>query len=157
MFKRIIITILIAFSILIIISYFPFREKIAESPLNHQLLESGKKTLRINELTLTAEIADEPHERTQGLSGRETLADNQGMLFIFPWPTLPPFWMKDMKFPLDLLWINENGIIIEITKNVSPATFPQTFSPPSPILYVLEVNSGWSDKNKIKVGDKISL
>ena len=104
---------------------------------------------------LKIEIADDPIEQSQGLSNRESLASDCGMLFIFPQPTMPGFWMKDMKFSLDLIWIDANSEIVEITKNVSPTTYPKSFTPPSPIKYVLEVNAGWADENDINTGDEV--
>ena len=61
--------------------------------------------------------------------------------------------MRGMKFSLDFIWIDENRKIIAIDKNVSLATYPKSFVPPSPVKYVLEVNAGWANKNKVKVGD----
>lgn len=104
---------------------------------------------------LTVDIADEPQEQMQGLSGKKNLKENEGMLFIFPAPTKPGFWMKEMKFSIDIIWINSKGSAVQINKNVSPATFPKIFYPPSDIKYVLEISAGWSDKNKIKIGDAI--
>ena len=111
----------------------------------------------INGTPLTIEVADEPNEHNLGLSGRLQLAPSNGMLFVFEQPEITAFWMKDMNFSLDMIWIDENLKIVGITKNISPDTFPQTFSPPSPIRYVLEVDGGWADKNKIKIGDTIKF
>lgn len=72
----------------------------------------------------------------------------------------PAFWMKDMKFDLDLIWIRE-GKIIGITPNVphpnSPSDKLPTYSPPSEINMVLEVNAGWSEKYRVEVGDEVRL
>jgi uncharacterized membrane protein (UPF0127 family) len=116
-----------------------------------------QRTIYVNDEKLRVDIADDPHEQQQGLSGRNGLDDDEGMLFIFQNPTTPEFWMKEMKFSLDILWIDANNIIVGITKNISPDTYPQRFLPPSPIKYVLEVNAGWTEKNKIKVGDFVSF
>ena len=77
------------------------------------------------------------------------------MLFIFLIPDKYGFWMKDMKFSLDLIWMDKNLAIVDMTKNLSPETFPAVFSSSSPVKYVLEVNAGWSDRNKIKIGDTV--
>jgi len=70
-----------------------------------------------------AEIADTLGERERGLSGKQSLGDDKGMLFIFEEETLPGFWMKDMKFPIDILWIDENKKIVGIEKNMQAGDF----------------------------------
>lgn len=115
-----------------------------------------KEFIFIADTKVYVDIADEPYEQIQGLSGREKLSDDEGMLFIFPAPILASFWMKDMKFSIDIIWIDDKGNIIGVEKNVSPDTFPNSFSPSSPVKYVLEVNANWSDENNIKIGDKLT-
>ena len=151
MFKKTLLIVLIGLGLLATASYYFLKDKSDQSS-DYPMLATAKKTIYINEIPLTVEIADEPQEQMQGLSGREKMADNKGMLFIFPKSFAPSFWMKDMKFSLDIIWIDENGFIVAISKNVSPNTYPATFSPSSPVKYVLEVNAGWSDKNNIKEG-----
>lgn len=151
MFKKIFIIVLSAVIGLLLISSYMAKEDESISPTLSPN-PSAKTLIRINNVQLGVEIADEAHEQTQGLSGRERLAQNEGMLFIFPYSAIPTFWMKDMLFSLDMIWIDENGKIVDITKNIAPETYPTTFSPPSQIKYVLEVNAGWSDANKIKIG-----
>lgn len=92
-------------------------------------------------------------EQEKGLSGREAMPSNAGMLFAFAEPTVPAFWMKEMKFPLDLIWLDANQRVVGISSNLSPKTYPQTFSSGRPIQYVLEVNAGWAAKNKIRLGN----
>ena len=113
--------------------------------------------------TLLVEIADTDKKMEQGLSGRESLSDGQGMMFDFRKNSsvAPDFWMKDMKFGLDLIWI-KSGTIIGITEQV-PAPLAGTanenlpiYSSPSPADEVLEVNSGWSKVHHIKTGDSVT-
>ena len=75
------------------------------------------------------------------------------MLFVFPADGRHSFWMKDMLFSIDMLWLDANGRVVHVEKGVSPATFPQTFTPSSPSRYVLEVPSGFCDAHGIEVGD----
>lgn len=121
---------------------------------------------------ILVEAADTPQKKQQGLSGREKLNDNQGMLFDFPNDdgARPGFWMKDMLFDLDIIWIKNNpstssGRIISITPNV-PAPFKDKglgikdkhlplYYPPDEIDQVLEVNAGWSRENEVEVGDEV--
>ncbi|MBI2065143.1 MAG: DUF192 domain-containing protein [Candidatus Yanofskybacteria bacterium] len=153
MYRRFILILFLTITGLLVFSYFNPWNGI---PSINQFPKQNQSILSINGTNIKVEIADEPNEQSQGLSGRESLANDSGMLFVFPQPIITGFWMKDMKFSLDLIWIDERGKIIEITKNISPVTYPETFLPPSPIKYVLEVNAGWSDKNNIKIGDKIT-
>src|SRR3989338_4003843 len=117
MFRLILITIAVTIFLTATIAYFAFQ---GESEVTYWQSDENKieeKIILINNRELIVEIADEPHEQSLGLSGRKPLNDNQGMLFIFPQTGFYEFWMKDMEFSLDLIWIDENNNIIEITKN----------------------------------------
>jgi hypothetical protein len=116
---------------------------------------------------LCTQVVSSTENMQKGLSGKSSMEDSQGMIFDFTGfgsKTIPSFWMKDMQFDLDLIWIKDKKIIA-ITKNV-PAPKDQTqkqesnltnYSPPSPVSYVLEVNSGWSEKNNLTVGDQVTF
>lgn len=108
--------------------------------------------IKIKDNIITVDIADSPEERMQGLSGRERLQLDSGMLFVFDQPTDPNFWMKDMNFPIDILWVDVNGVIVGFEENIEPSTYPQTFSPPVQVQYVLEVPSGWVLQKNIQEG-----
>lgn len=113
--------------------------------------------VELSDKSFTVAVADEPKEQEKGLSGKNNLPKNRGMLFVFGKPDYYSFWMKDMKFPIDIIWIDENLRIINIEKNITPDTFPKKFIPQLPAKYVLEVNGGWSDKNEIKEGVNIKV
>lgn len=113
-------------------------------------------TISIADATLNVEYARTDAERVLGLSGRESMPENQGLLFIFDTPNIYNFWMKDMNFPIDIIWIDENWRVIGITEDIKPETFPETFSPESPAEFVLEVNAGVASKIGIRVGDSVS-
>lgn len=106
---------------------------------------------------LKVEIADTEEKRNGGLSGRKNLLEDSGMLFVFEVPAKYSFWMKDMKFPLDLIWIDENKKIIAVSKNISPDTYPTSFSPSEPVKYVLEVNAGWTERNGVGAGNVVEF
>ena len=110
------------------------------------------KEIIVGNVAVKVEIAASSAEKQEGLSGRNFMRKNSGMLFVFSQPDLYPFWMKDMKFPIDIIWLDENLRIINIEKNITPGSFPKKFTPQLPAKYALEVNNGWSDKNKIKEG-----
>ena len=148
MFKRNLLIVVAGIIVLLLASHFLFRQ---------EELNANEENISINGVDLLVDIADTPEEHTQGLSGRDKMAENKGMLFVFPVSNTPGFWMKEMNFSLDFIWINEAGIIVDITKNISPETYPEIFRPSSPIKYVLEVNAGWADNHNIKIGDKVSF
>jgi hypothetical protein len=107
---------------------------------------------------LRAWIADDPAEQAKGLSGKESMPDDRGMLFILPVKKITSFWMKGMKFPLDFIWL-DNSQIIDITPNVPPCKSEEncpTISPSAPINYVLEVNSGWVSANNVSIGQSVT-
>jgi uncharacterized membrane protein (UPF0127 family) len=93
-----------------------------------------------------AEIADTDASREQGLSDRPSLPVDSGMLFVFDTPGQYGFWMKDMHFPLDMVWINVDKTVAGVTKDILPSTYPSIFPPPNSISYVLEINVGSAEK-----------
>lgn len=102
-------------------------------------------------------ISDTKEARDRGLSGLKSLDSTKGMLFVFDKPDFYSFWMKDMNFPIDIVWMDHEFTILEIQKNISPNTYPKVFRSPQKALYVLEVNAGFADKLKMKVGDSFIL
>jgi len=114
-----------------------------------------KSYLEVNNKKLNIYIADSPDEWERGLSWKDNMPENRGMLFIFSTSDFYKIWMKDMKFPIDIIWIGEDKKIVDIKTNISPQTFPEIFTSRQPARYVLEVNSGWVDENKIEIEDKI--
>jgi hypothetical protein len=119
-----------------------------------------KPVLTIGSVNINAEVKDTPSERSQGLSGRSSLAENTGMLFVFPTANYQTFWMKDMKFPLDFIWIAA-GQVVQLNENVPPPAQtsgrPALITSHQPIDQVLEVNAGFIAKNHLQIGDKVSL
>jgi len=110
----------------------------------------------INNKSIYLEIADQPLKQLKGLSNRKTLAANSGMLFVYPDKKIRSFWMKDMNFPLDIIWINDDKIV-GINKNLAPeGNQPiRSYKSPVPVNYVIEVNSGFTDKYGIKIDDYV--
>jgi uncharacterized membrane protein (UPF0127 family) len=116
------------------------------------------KTLTIdNSIELKIEVADEVSERSQGLAGRNNIGQDHGMLFVFTTEDYHSFWMQDVRFSLDFIWIDSNKKIVDITKDVSPGTFPLSFTSSQPAQYVLEVNAGFVKEHDIKIGDIVSF
>ena len=117
----------------------------------------------VGSAALTVELALTPAQRVQGLSGRPELARGTGMLFVYTQEGRHSFWMIDMNFPLDLVWISAQCTVIEITSNVPPPAPGQTsaelprYVPETPVQYVLEVNAGDMESAGIQVGDPVAF
>lgn len=111
----------------------------------------GRERLTIGQTVFSVEVAQTAAKRERGLSGRLNMAANQGMLFIFDNPGQHTFWMKNMRFPLDFIWIR-GGKVVEITENVFP---PRIIIPEVKVDQVLEINAGTVQKYDIKVGDVV--
>jgi len=123
-----------------------------------QTSENVRKILKINDVLLSVDVVSTEADRKKGLSGRSNLAEDEGMLFVFDAEGYYGIWMKDMNFPIDIAWLNQDKKIIYIESNVSPETFPKGFYAERDglsllSLYVLEVKSGFFEKAKIKIGD----
>ena len=113
---------------------------------------SQHSTLRINNRNIRVELATSTASWIQGLSGRTGLEPNTGMLFVFDHQSDWTMWMKDMRFPLDIIWFSADKKITHIEQNLSPATYPQVYASPVPVLYVLEVPAGTVQNYGFTVG-----
>ncbi len=104
-----------------------------------------------------AEIVDTPELRERGLSGRAGIGESDAMIFIFPSDSRNLFWMKDMSFSIDIIWLNADKRIVHIAKNATPESYPQTLGPTSLTRFVVEIQAGMSDKLGLKVGDMVGF
>lgn len=109
--------------------------------------------IRVGDAFFVGAFATTDAERTKGLSGTEKLEVNQALLFVFQGNDKWGIWMKDMNYPIDIIWLTEKGEVSYLKENVSPDTYPEVFYPPVLERYVLEVPAGTIEKNKIKYGD----
>ena len=124
------------------------------------IIRSSVKEQRItirNTIPLSVEIAQSDVERAKGLSGRSVLPDGRGLLMVFPEDALAGIWMKDMLFPIDIMWIDESGHIVTIAQSVAPSTYPKVFYPSRAARYVLEVPAGFVDIYNIREGDSVEI
>jgi len=121
-----------------------------------------KKVYFENAPALSVEIAKGEIERNKGLSNRKSIGDFEGMLFIFPETNIQPaFWMKEMNFAIDIIWIKDNKIA-QIDSDVQPepgvsVNKLKLYIPNDPIDYVLEVKAGFCEKYGIEAGNEIGL
>jgi len=107
--------------------------------------------------SIQAFVADNDTTMQKGLGDRASLPQNEGMIFVFPEPGSVGFWMKDMQFSLDMVWIGDDKVVKGVTKNISPDTYPNIFLPPVPVKYVLEVNAGMAEKLGIVKGSMVNF
>lgn len=108
---------------------------------------------------LEVEVANTEASRERGLSGRQKMKDSEGFLYVFDKPGRYGFWMKDMIFPLDIIWINQNGIVVDIEREITPDSYleKKTFINQSEAVYVLEVNAGMAKKFGLYLGSKVKI
>ena len=93
--------------------------------------------MAVGSAEVVAEIADTSALRGRGLSGRGSLSEERSILFVFPEPGRYGFWMPDMRFPIDIVWIDERHTVIGLTERVSPDSYPTVFYPPGPVSFLL--------------------
>lgn len=110
--------------------------------------------LRVATSQFFYERADDQTERTRGLSGRQCIAPSQAMLFVFDAPQRQGFWMKDMKFAIDIVWLDESKSIVHIESNVSPSSYPQISRPDARAQYVIEFHASTPG---LRVGDRVDF
>ncbi len=112
-------------------------------------------TIKVDEVPLEVQIADTEPRRVRGLMFQDQLPYDQGMIFVFDEPGLYSLWMLNMQFHLDMIWFDENGKVVHIEKDVAPCKAAleiatcQSVVPEGEALYVLEVTSGFIDRNNI--------
>lgn len=115
-----------------------------------------KINISINNYTLLADLSITYEQILLGLSNKSSIKENEGMLFVLNPSSRRGFWMKDMKFPIDVIWLNENKEIVHIKKSLEPcvANCP-VYYPDRESKYVLETVAGFADKQNLKVGNTV--
>jgi uncharacterized protein len=112
---------------------------------------------------MLVEVAIKPDDLERGLSGRDSLLAQSGMLFDLGSTRVPSFWMKGMRFPLDMIWIDETRSIVGVTPNVpvpladTPDDQLQRYSPGVPVRYVLELNAGGAARFGMTNGQRVEF
>lgn len=123
--------------------------------------ETTRPFVKVGDTMIRVDIARTSEEQKRGLSGRGALPENDGMLFLFSEKQIPRFWMKDMKFPIDIVWISD-GVVVGIEENIDPQMGIseeelRIYTPPEPIDVVLEINAGKAAEWGVKVGGVVSF
>jgi len=114
--------------------------------------------IEINGHRFTVELAVTPKEQERGLGYRDSLPVDAGMLFVYQSAQIYGFWMKGMRFPIDIIWIADETIV-DITKNAPVATTSSlpTYSPKEPANKVFEVHAGTADRLGFQIGDDVKI
>ncbi len=124
--------------------------------------ETFSNSVTVSDIPIKVALADTNEKRARGLSVFQSLPPDRGMLFVFPENSRPHFWMKNMSFAIDIIWIND-GQIVQIDENALPPEPDTTeselklFTPTEEIDYVLEVNAGFSQEHGLVVGDSFTF
>jgi len=128
-------------------------EKVSENKKDYVEIYREEGSVKVN-----IEVAKTETEKRYGLSNRQYLGDYDGMWFIFDEDTKNSFWMKDMLIPLDIIFVDSSGFIIDIKENNAPCTdnYCPNIIPSSTYRYVLEVNSNFCEENGVKIGNSIT-
>jgi hypothetical protein len=132
---------------------------------NYERLDIKKKELNLSDIKyvkisgkmIKVDLAITSEAQGRGLSGQKSLKEDEGMLFIFSKPNKNYFWMKEMNFPIDMIWIDDNFKVIYIKKDALPSSYPEFFGPGVDNRYVFEVVGSFSEKNNLKVGDVVEF
>ena len=115
---------------------------------------------KIGNTPMVIEIADTEEARVRGLSGRTVLPPDHGMLFVFPQNGIYRFWMPEMHFPLDIIWIDEQKRVIGAAQNAEPIVDESNitlYQPPHPVRYALEVNAGFVKEHHVVLGSVLDI
>ncbi len=123
---------------------------------------NASSKVTIGNHTFSVSVVKSQKDQEIGLSGRNSIADTQGMLFLFTKPDYYTFWMRDMKFPLDIVFIRNNKIVTIFQNTPKPQDNQNVYSLPlyKPIQFadmVLEMNAGLTQKDTIKIGDTVKI
>lgn len=122
----------------------------------------GLIDLSVRELKIKSEIANNDEARRKGLGKRDSLALDRGLLFVFDKPAFYTFWMKDMKFAIDIIWLDEGKKIVHIVQNVPPEPGKKDseltrYTSPVMARYVLEINAGLTSLQNLQLGDVVNF
>lgn len=105
------------------------------------------KDISAGETQVRAEVVESGADKAKGLSGRNCLNPDSGMLFMYELSGDYCYWMKDMNFSIDMIWLDDEKRIVTIQDSVAPETYPQSFCPDKPARYVLEVPAGFAARS----------
>ena len=141
------------------------REHEQQELLISQEVRSGSNGFRqvnvmVNGVVLVADIAATDEQMTRGLSVKDSLDENEAMLFVFDWEAEHTFHMKNMKFPIDIIWIDADKTVVHIEHNLQPCSsglFCPTYKPNDDSRYALETVAGFAERHDIVKGTMVEF
>ena len=150
--------------VLIVVLFFVGRD-VSYDKINETFakdIEYSDGTLTFDGGSIQVALAETDEERRTGLSRQRTIGENEGLLFIFNESDEHGIWMRDMYFPIDIIWLDNVLGVVDFKENATPESFrslrdAEVFTPSAPALYVLEVRAGFVDTQEVVVGDTFSL
>ncbi len=148
-------TVIIAFSVALVIGavlFFYRTHAPAAAPT-----APGLTTAEFGGVSLRIELATTTVAKEKGLGGRTSVPSDYGMLFVFLKDDYYGFWMKDMRVPLDLFWLDDKGQVVSIAEDVATSSYPRAFYPTSPARYVLETAAGFARTHGVATGTPLIL
>ena len=127
-----------------------------------ELHDGRTVTVKIDKALIKAKVAAKDQSRAAGLAAVPQLSDKDGMLFTYPQPQVPEYWMKGVAYPIDIIWIRDDTVS-EVTANVpgsaggTPDDQLPRYRPTAPVTHVIEVSGGWTTRNGIQPGDPVRI
>jgi uncharacterized membrane protein (UPF0127 family) len=113
--------------------------------------------IEAQQVELRLSVARTTEDKARGLSGRDFLEPNTGMIFVFEQDDYYGIWMKDMKFPIDVIWLDDLKNIVDVKEGLLPDTYPTVFYPMALARFVVELESGFIETHQIIVGDHFDI
>jgi uncharacterized membrane protein (UPF0127 family) len=108
--------------------------------------------------TYRLEIAATEMQQEKGLGDRDSIPTDRGMLFTYTAPGRYCYWMKDMRFPLDIIWFDAQKRVVKIEQNLQPNTYPKTYCPADKnVQYVIELNAGQAAELQLQLGQQLKF
>jgi uncharacterized protein len=156
---------IIVVCIVVVVAVYEYFRKDLQDPIGSVLRkeednipeEVTPTLLKIGVDRIKLRVADSPEERESGLSMVPSLPQDEALLFDFGELGFWGIWMKDMKFAIDIIWLDDAFRVVYVEQAVAPETFPNSYTPRTPAAYVLEANAGFADKYSIKQGTVLDI
>lgn len=136
---------LVVFLLVLSSDYFSLSSEVIR---DEDIIYVGKTPIRV-------EVAETPEELSRGLGGRESLPPEAGLVLRFPPGGDGGIWMRDMKIPIDVIWVGADDTVVDVAENLRPESFPEIFRPRSPARYAIEVNAGFVSTHNIEIGETV--
>ncbi|MDY6789378.1 MAG: DUF192 domain-containing protein [Candidatus Nanohaloarchaea archaeon] len=138
--------------------YFPY-VVIVLTFLSAGCTAAEKPYVEVGSKKVEVEVADNSSERLRGLMNRDDLSINTGMLFVYGDEDFRSFWMKNMSFPIDIIYLDSHRTVVDIKHSIPPCSSDPcpSYKSDRPARYVLEVNSGFSSANNVSSGDRVEF